>query len=65
MSHLLHLDLEIEHQRELLKHLEAEVCRAEMMSDRVVIRKDIHECKNTLKELLEMKKDGDDSGGGG
>jgi len=35
------------------------------MSDRVVIRKDIHECKNTLKELFEMKKDGDDSGGGG
>ena len=59
------LDLEIEHQRELLKHLEAEVCRAEMMSDRVVIRKDIHECKNTLKELFEMKKDLDDSGGGG
>ena len=59
------LDLEIEHQRELLKHLEAEVCRAEMMSDRVVIRKDIHECKNTLKELFEMKKYGDDSGGGG
>ena len=65
MSHLLPLELEIEHQRELLKHLEAEVCRAEMMSDRVVIRKDIHECKNTLKELFEMKKDGDDSGGGG
>ena len=59
------LDLEIEHQRELLIHLEAEVCRAEMMSDRVVIRKDIHECKNTLKELFEMKKDGNDSGGGG
>ena len=59
------LDLEIEHQRELLKHLEAEVCRAEMMSDRVVIRKDIHECKNTQKELFEMKTDGDDSGGGG
>ena len=59
------LDLEIEHQRELLKHLEAEVWRAEMMSDLVVIRKDIHECKNTLKELFEMKKDGDDSGGGG
>ena len=58
MSHLLHLDLEIEHQRELLKHLEAEVCRAEMMSDRVVIRKDIQECKKKLGELFEMKEAG-------
>ena len=58
MSHLLHLDLEIEHQRELLKHLEAEVCRTETMSERIIIRKDIVESKKKLSELFEMKDAG-------
>ena len=52
------LDLEIEHQRELLKHLEAEVCRTETMSERIIIRKDIVESKKKLRELFEMKEAG-------
>ena len=45
-------DTELAYQLALQKTLERELITCEMMSERVLIRKEIRECKQKIKEVL-------------
>ncbi len=46
------LDTELGYQLALSKTLEKELPRCELMSERVMVRKEIRECKKKIKEIL-------------
>ena len=46
------LDTELGYQLALSKTLEKELPRCELMSERVIVRKEIRECKRRIKEIL-------------
>ena len=55
------LDTELGYQLALSKTLEKELPKCELMSERVLVRKEIRECKRRIKEILqEQKADQDD-----
>ena len=45
-------DTELAYQLALQKTLEKELVTCEMMSERVLVRKELRECKRTIKELI-------------
>jgi hypothetical protein len=45
-------DTELAYQLALQKTLEKELVTCEMMSERVLVRKELRECKQTIKELI-------------
>ena len=45
-------DTELAYQLALQKTLEKELGTCEMMSERVLVRKELRECKRTIKELI-------------
>ena len=45
-------DTELAYQLALQKTLEKELVTCEMMSARVLVRKELRECKQTIKELI-------------
>ena len=50
------LDTELGYQLALSKTLEKELPRCELMSERVIVRKEIRECKRRIKEILQEQK---------
>ena len=50
-------DTELAYQLALQKTLEKELGTCEMMSERVLIRKEIRECKQKIKEVLILLED--------
>ena len=50
-------DTELAYQLALQKTLEKELITCEMMSERVLIRKEIRECKQKIKEVLILLED--------
>ena len=50
-------DTELAYQLALQKTLERELITCEMMSERVLIRKEIRECKQKIKEVLILLED--------
>ena len=45
-------DTELAYQLALQKTLEKELVTCEMMSERALVRKELRECKRTIKELI-------------
>ena len=45
-------DTELAYELALQKTLEKELVTCEMMSERVLVRKELRECKQTIKELI-------------
>ena len=45
-------DTELAYQLALQKTLEKELVTCEMMSERALVRKELRECKQTIKELI-------------
>ena len=56
------LDTELGYQLALSRSLEKELPKCELMSERVIVRKEIRECKRRIKEiqLQEQKAEQDD-----
>ena len=58
------LDTELGYQLALSKTLEKELPKCELMSERVIVRKEIRECKRRIKEILlqeqQLKAEQDD-----
>ena len=50
------LDTELGYQLALSKTLEKELPKCELMSERVIVRKEIRECKRRIKEILQEQK---------
>ena len=50
------LDTELGYQLALSKTLEKELPKCELMSERVLVRKEIRECKRRIKEILQEQK---------
>ena len=50
-------DTELAYQLALQKTLERELISCEMMSERVLVRKEIRECKQKIKEVLILLED--------
>ena len=50
------LDTELGYQLALSKTLEKELPKCELMSERVIVRKEIRECKQRIKEILQQQK---------
>ena len=50
-------DTELAYQLALQKTLERELITCEMMSERVLVRKEIRECKQKIKEVLILLED--------
>ena len=50
------LDTELGYQLALSKTLEKELPKCELMSERVIVRKEIRECKQRIKEILQEQK---------
>ena len=50
-------DTELAYQLALQKTLERELITCEMMSERVLVRKEIRECKQRIKEVLILLED--------
>ena len=50
-------DTELAYQLALQKTLEKELITCEMMSERVLVRKEIRECKQKIKEVLILLED--------
>ena len=50
-------DTELAYQLALQKTLEKELITCEMMSERVLVRKEIRECKQRIKEVLILLED--------
>ena len=50
------LDTELGYQLALSKTLEKELPRCELMSERVIVRKEIRECKQRIKEILQEQQ---------
>ena len=50
------LDTELGYQLALSKTLEKELPRCERLSERVIVRKEIRECKQRIKEILEEQE---------
>ena len=51
------LNSELGYQLALQKTLERELITCEMMSERVLVRKEIRECKQKIKEVLILLED--------
>ena len=49
-------DTELAYQLALQKTLEKELVTCEMMSERVLVRKELRECKRTIKELISQEE---------
>ncbi len=56
------LDTELGYQLALSKTLEKELPRCELMSERVMVRKEIRECKRRIKEILTEQEAEKESG---
>ncbi len=56
------LDTELGYQLALSKTLEKELPRCELMSERVMVRKEIRECKKKIKEILTEQEAEKESG---
>ena len=50
------LDTELGYQLALSKTLEKELPKCELMSERVIVRKEIRECKRRIKEILQEQQ---------
>ena len=50
------LDTELGYQLALSKTLEKELPKCELMSERVIVRKEIRECKQRIKEILQEQQ---------
>ena len=50
------LDTELGYQLALSRSLQKELPRCELMSERVLVRKEIRECKRRIKEILQEQK---------
>ena len=50
------LDTELGYQLALSKTLEKELPKCALMSERVLVRKEIRECKRRIKEILQEQK---------
>ena len=50
------LDTELGYQLALSKTLEKELPKCELMSERVLVRKEIRECKQRIKEILQEQQ---------
>ena len=55
-------DTELGYQLALSKTLEKELPRCELMSERVMVRKEIRECKRRIKEILTEQEAEKESG---
>ena len=56
------LDTELGYQLALSKTLEKELPRCELMSERVMVRKEMRECKQRIKEILTEQEAEKESG---
>ncbi len=56
------LDTELGYQLALSKTLEKELPRCELMSERVMVRKEIRECKQRIKEILQEQQEAEVEG---
>ncbi len=56
------LDTELGYQLALSKTLEKELPRCELMSERVMVRKEMRECKKKIKEILAEQEAEKESG---
>ena len=56
------LDTELGYQLALSKTLEKELPRCELMSERVMVRKEMRECKKKIKEILTEQEAEKESG---
>ena len=50
------LDTELGYQLALSRSLQKELPRCELMSERVIVRKEIRECKRRIKEILQEQQ---------
>ena len=50
-------DTELAYQLALQKTLEKELVTCEMMSERALVRKELRECKQTIKELISQEEE--------
>ena len=50
------LDTELGYQLALSRSLQKELPRCELMSERVIVRKEIRECKQRIKEILQEQQ---------
>ncbi len=58
----MNLDTELGYQLALSKTLEKELPKCELMSERVMVRKEIRECKKKIKEILTEQEAEKESG---
>ncbi len=58
----MNLDTELGYQLALSKTLEKELPRCELMSERVMVRKEMRECKKKIKEILAEQEAEKESG---